>query len=82
MAKVRIKYNRAAFNQLRTSAAAQADVAARAERIAAACGEGYEAAITENPRRRARAAVIAITPEAKADNARNQTLIRNLEAGR
>lgn len=82
MAKVRIKWNRKAFNQIRTLPAVQADVNARAERIAAACGDGFEAFPTQGPRRRARAAVVAVTAEAKARNARDNTILRNLDSGR
>jgi hypothetical protein len=83
----RVTIHRDQFRALRTSAKAQALVDAAAERIAAACNGqstwgGYEASSRPNPTQRAAAYVWTIEPEAVADNARNQRLIRNLDAGR
>lgn len=76
---VKVKLNIAGFRQLRNEVVG--DLADRAGRIAEACGDGYVAE-SETGRNRARAAVIAATPEAQLDNARRNTLINNLGAGR
>ena len=78
----RLVFNRKAFRQILTDPGVVADMQRRAEAIAEAAGEGYVAAVTENPHTRARAAVIAASPEAAADNAANNTLLRSLDAGR
>jgi hypothetical protein len=78
----RIKLNNKAFRDLRTSDAVQADLAERAQRIADAAGDGYEVGDGEVARNRARASVVAVTEQARADNARNNTLLRALDAGR
>ena len=82
MAKVKV--NRDEFRRLRTSPAALALVASRAEAIAAACNAasswgGYEAR-SSAAGNRARAQVWTIEREAVVDNARNQRLIRNIGA--
>jgi hypothetical protein len=78
----KIKLNNAAFRELRTSEAVQADLAERAKRIADAAGEGFEVGDGEAARNRARASVVAVTAQAQAENARNNTLLRALDAGR
>lgn len=80
--KARIVFNRKAFQQLRTLDSVQKDLIERAERIAAAAGEGHVVGEPQPPRNRARAAVIASTAQARAENARNSTLLRALDAGR
>ena len=79
---VKIKWNIDAFRQIRLEPKVAADVHDRAERIASAAGDGYEAFPTQSPRNRARAAVVTTSMKAIRDNARNQTLLRNLDAGR
>lgn len=84
MANVRLTVNRAAIKAMLTSPAVRADIARRAEAVAEACNRdsswgGYQA--SHGGRSRARSAVWTIEPEAVADNARNQRLIRNLDAG-
>lgn len=49
---------------------------ARASRIAANAGEGYEARESTRRTKRARAVVVTATPKAMRDNSRNQTLSR------
>lgn len=49
---------------------------ARASRIAANAGDGYEARESTRRTKRARAVVVTATPEAMRDNSRNQTLSR------
>lgn len=79
---MRIEWRRAAFRELRTHEAVQRDIAERAQRVAEAAGEGFEARTTENPRNRARAAVVAVTARAEVIAARDNVLIRALDAGR
>lgn len=79
---IRVVFNRAAFRRIRTSPRVVADMARRAEKGAQSAGSGYVAATTSAPRNRARAAILAVSPEAKADNARNNTLIRALDSAK
>lgn len=78
----KIKWNRDAFRQIRLLPEVAADVHDRARRVAEAAGNGYEAFPTADPRNRSRAAVVTTSRKAMRDNARNQTLLRNLDAGR
>lgn len=78
---VRIVYNLAAFRELRTAPAVQADITRRAEAVAAAAGEGYEAKQMTQSKTRARAIVYPDTYAAAVDNSENQTLLRALQAG-
>ena len=78
----KIKLNNAAFRALRTSEAVQADLAERAKRIAEAAGEGFAVGDGESARNRARASVVAVSPAAREKNARENTLLRALDAGR
>lgn len=78
----KIKYNRDAFRQIRLLPEVAADVHRRAERVAAAAGDGYEAFPTQAPRNRARAAVVTTSMKAIRQNARQNTLLRALDAGR
>ena len=71
-----------AFRALRLDPKVQADIARRAEAVADAAGEGFEAFPTTTPRNRARAAVVPVTAEAAVQNARENTLIRALDAGK
>ena len=76
-----IRLNYSGFRELRRSEAAKKAVMDAAERIADACGEGYEA--QESPgRNRARAIVHPTTTEARFDSLKNLTMVRNLNAGR
>lgn len=80
--KTRIKFNVKGFRELRTSPAVQADIRRRAERVAAAAGEGVEVLPVRTPRNRARALVGPVTSEAARRTARDNSLIRALQAGR
>lgn len=85
MAGMRVEVKRSAIRALLTSEAVRADVARRAEAVADACNRasswgGYEA--THGGRSRARSLVWTIEREAVADNARNNRIIRNLDAAR
>ena len=77
----RIKWRRAAFQELRRDPRVAADVAARADRVAEACGSGYVSRSGPG-RTRARAAVVTATGRAIRDNAVNNTIIRNIGRGR
>lgn len=77
----KIRWNLPAFRKLRTDPAVQADILRRAEKIAEAAGDGFKA-VQSPARNRARAAVVAVTPEAVARNARDQSLLKALDAGR
>ena len=86
MARTKLRWNLDDFERIRREAKVLADLKQRAERIEAACNAqsswgGYESE-AEMGRTRAVARVWTITSGAVADNARNQRLIRNLDAGR
>lgn len=74
----RIKWRVEGFQELRKSAAVQADLMERAERIAAASGEGF-AARSGMGKTRARAAVVTIGfPAIRRPN----RMVENLDRGR
>ena len=79
---MKIKFNRNAFREIRLLPEVAADVHDRAERVAAAAGEGFDAFPTQAPRNRARAAVVTTSMKAIRQNARDNTLLRALDAGR
>lgn len=77
MADFKLKLNNAGFRALRTSPEVVDFNRKQAESLAARCGPGYE--VAESPsKNRSRFVVFPATPEAIADNARNNTLIRQL----
>ncbi len=78
---MKIKWNLPAFEEIRRLPAVRRDLEQRAEDIADACGDGYVAESGEG-KTRSRAAVITATPRAMRDNAKNNTIIKNVEAGR
>ena len=73
--------NRKAAGEILKSPAVLADVRARADRVAAAAGPGFEASSMVG-RNRARASVRADTFSARVRNSRENILLRGLEAGR
>ncbi|MFY9190181.1 MAG: hypothetical protein WAN89_02760 [Lawsonella sp.] len=77
---VQIKWNMAGFRALRFHPNVAADIDARGRAIAEACGPGYVHSPYEG-RNRHRCSVITATGEAIRDNAKNNTLLRNLDAG-
>lgn len=81
MAKPRIKWRIAGFRELRLAPGVIENLGERADRIAAAAGPGYEPSTFEG-RNRGRASVITADFGARRDNAKNQTLLRSLDAGR
>lgn len=78
--KAKVTLNHAQFRALRNDPAVVNDLYARAQRIAAACGPGYEAS-AQTGRNRARASVITATKESRRDNAKHNTLVKNMGAG-
>jgi hypothetical protein len=78
---VKIKLNYKAFKALRKDPAVVEDLNERALRIRQACGDGFVVEVAPS-RNRARVTVQTDTFEARRRNATEQTLIRNLDAGR
>lgn len=77
----RIVWNLTGFEALRRSPGVAADLRRRADAIAEACGDGFVAESGQG-RTRARAEVIAASGRARRVNARDNTILRNLDAGR
>lgn len=78
---VRLVLNFKAFNEIRTSPEVTAELKRRAGNIQAVCGDGYSVLDASGPTR-ARIHVATETPRAMASNAKHNTLISNLDAGR
>jgi hypothetical protein len=78
---VRIKLNRAGIRELLRSVEVSDDLEARAERIASAAGPGHRVEVEDNDKR-ARAAVITDTFEARLAEAVDRNLTRAVDAGR
>ncbi len=78
-ARVRIKWNRGAFRELRLEPGVQNYINQLAAEIAARAGDGYEVSHWQG-KNRSRASVYTDTFSARYDNARNQTLLRALDA--
>lgn len=81
---VTIKWNVRGFQELRTDPKVAAELEKRAQAIARAAGDGFEAkpAETTRGRVRARAAVVSTTRRAAAAEARDHVLLKALDAGR
>ena len=79
---MRIDFDRGAFAALLKAPKVQADVHRRARAVADRAGGGFEAFPSVPARKRARAAVVPVTYEAARRQARDNTLIRSLDAGR
>lgn len=79
--RMRIELNSKGLRQLLRSPEVLADVEQRAQRIAAAAGEGFEASAKLGPNR-ARASVVTATAEAMLAEAEDRALTRALDAGR
>jgi hypothetical protein len=78
---VKLKLKRSAVRELLRSAEIQADIGARARRIAAAAGEGFE--VDESVgRNRARASVRTVSHEGRYAEATQRALTRAIDAGR
>jgi hypothetical protein len=81
--QVRIELNRAGVRELlRNDPGIRSDLTRRAERIAAAAGDGFVAHSAQAGAHRARAAVVTETWEAAAAEATHHTLTRAIDAGR
>jgi hypothetical protein len=81
MAEVRVELNSDGVRAILHSAEVEADLAARAERIAAAAGDGFEAS-SQIGATRARASVITATFEARYAEAHDRALTTAIDAGR
>jgi hypothetical protein len=79
--KVRIDINSAGILALLQSGGVQALLLAKAERIAAAAGEGMEASVRVG-KTRARASVITATSHARKAEAVDRALTKAIDAGR
>ena len=78
---LRIERNPKGFAELLLSQAVQDDLAARAERISGAAGEGHEVEVTRN-RDRVVAFVNTATFDARKAEAEGRKLTRSIDAGR
>lgn len=78
---IRVKLNRPGIVALLQSSEVAADLDERTERIAAAAGDGFEAAVVRN-RDRAVGFVRTATTEARRAEAESRALTRELDAGR
>jgi len=79
--KVRVTINSSAAASILKSAGVLADLRARADRIAAAAGDGMEAN-SRIGRSRARASVVTATRKAMRAEATDRALTRSLDRGR
>jgi hypothetical protein len=75
---VKVKFNTAAFDELRNSSEMQAVLRQQAERIAASAGPGFEVGEVFTGKKRARVTVRAATQEAREAEARDHNLLRAL----
>jgi hypothetical protein len=81
--RVILKFNyRNGFRALRTAPGVRADILRRAQAVAAAAGTGVEVLPVQEPWSRARVLVGPVTPEAARRVAKDNDLLRALEAGR
>lgn len=79
---MKLKWNRAAFRELRTNEPGViSDLRSRTNRVASRAGEGYKGNVIAG-RSRARGGVVTATRRAIRDNARNNTLVKSMDAGR
>ncbi|MFC5789670.1 hypothetical protein ACFPPE_07355 [Agromyces tardus] len=85
---MKLVFKRDAMYDVRQQPKVRADLLARAEAVAAACGgeeAGYATSSTQGakkPQGRWRAAVYTMTFDAILDNARNNTLVRRFGSAR
>lgn len=78
MVSYKIELNREGVRKMLRSGKMRIICAEHAERIARRCGEGYKSD-TYTGKNRVNAAVYADTYQAKADNARNNTILKALK---
>lgn len=77
----KIKWRLKGFEEIRRLPKTKAELKKRADRIASASGEGYEALEGEG-KTRSRASVVTTSVRAINSNRKNNTLLRNLDAGK
>ena len=84
MAKVAIKWRKAAFAEIRTLPRVLSELDSMADAIANRAGDGFESrsAAPTGGKVRGRAAVITVTARAMRRNARDMTLLKSMDAGR
>lgn len=81
MGKVQIDWNIPAFEEVRRLSKVADELHRRAEAIAAQCGDGIEAERSSG-KTRARSAVVTTTPRGMIRNAKRNTILSNINAGR
>ena len=81
MAKVQVRVNTSGAQSILKSSEVRAFLKAKADRIAAAAGAGFESSSMVGPNR-ARASVITATAKARRAEAKDRALTRALDAGR
>lgn len=81
MAIERIKWNIKAFKALRRSPEVMSDLIARGSKVADAAGPGFEISPVTG-KNRGRVSVRTATAEAREENARTNSLVRAIDAGR
>jgi len=83
MSEFQLELHPEGFNEARKSAALQANLRSRAQKIAEAAGGAPDYEVIDSPSgTRARVVVRTATPEARKAEATNRTLTRALDAGR
>lgn len=84
MARVKVAWKRGVFAEIRTLPAVLSELDGMVDDIARAAGEGFESrpATKTGGKVRGRAAVITVTNRARKRNARDQVLLKSLDAGR
>lgn len=79
-AKVKVELNYKGFNELRKSPEMQSVLAEHGQRILGTLPEGYEGNVRAH-QKRAVFYIYADSPEAKADNLKNNTLLKAIGGG-
>ena len=77
MSNVKVELKSAGILEMLRSPEMQAILGEKAAEIAGRCGDGYESDVHMTPGR-AIASVFTATPKAVKDNAKNNTILRNL----
>ena len=78
---MKVRWNVKAFEEIRRMDSVDEDLSRRVEAIREGCGDGYDAHV-EPGKSRTRGAVVTASSAAIIDNARHNTLLRNLDRGR
>lgn len=81
----KIKLNKKGFYDLRRASGVVADLESRAGRVRDACGDGFTTSSVQGkkaPYGRWRTTVAAYTYKARRENAKHNTILRALDAGR